>query len=286
LYHYLYQLESSRSWNNIEGGDHDGAKQVGLLVDYLKETYADTTKSLESLLRSSEITYDLLWALFKPNEPVYTACHGTHKPRCVEFGYGEKKTTKSGSRYWNIECRYLDFDGERLGNVPIELQIPKFRGTKRIDMLEAFPLQYHPGSAKVRAELVENGQKFVRLIGSHYRQYNGIAFYMEKGQPVEFNVDGRVMIDAEFFRKINPTYSRQKIAEPAGSIPGIDIWDIIVYDSSETSDLATYRNVETVEMTQDEFLICCPTLLGFSFADKRWGKPVYSLNEVIAELIN
>jgi hypothetical protein len=64
----------------------------------------------------------------------------------------------------------------------------------------------------MRAGLVENGQKFVHLIGSRDRQYKGTAFYMGRGQPVEFNVDSRVMIDAEFFQKINPNYSRRKIA--------------------------------------------------------------------------
>ena len=116
----------------------------------------------------------------------------------------------------------------------------------------------------MRAELVGNSQKFVRLIGSHYRRYNGTAFYRDKGQPVEFNVDGRVMIDTEFFQKINPNYSRRKIAELA------DLWDMIVYggdDESEASDIATSL-VEMVEMAEDDFLICCPTVLGFSFADK------------------
>ena len=278
MYHYLPQLESSRNWNDIQAPDDDGANHVGLLVDYIKEAYADTTKSLKSLLGSGEITYDLLWALFKPNELVFTTCHGTHKPRCVKFDFGEEKTTNSGSRYWNIEGRYLDYDGKEFGSVPIELRIPKFRGTKRINLLEAFPLQHHPSRTDVRAELVENGRKFGRLIGSHYRQYKGTAFYMDKGQPVEFNVDSRVMIDAEFFQKINLNYSRRKITEPADVIVKFELWDAVLYDddddksSSEASGPAGCDDFETAEMTEDDFLICCPTVLGFSFADKRWGK--------------
>lgn len=254
--------------------DHDSANHVGLLVDYIEEAYADTAKSLRSLLGSGEITYDLLWVLFKPNEPVFTTCHGTHKPCCIKFDFGEEKTTNSGSRYWNIECRYLGYDGKEFGSVPIELQIPKFRGTKRINLLEAFPLQYHPSRTDMRAELVRNGRKFARLIGSHYCQYKGTAFYMDKGQPVEFNVDGRVMIDAEYFQKINPNYSRRKITGPADGLR-FDLWDAVLYDdnddesSSEVSGPAARRDVE---MTEGDFLICCPTVLGFSFADKRWGK--------------
>lgn len=55
--------------------------------------------NLTSLLENGEI--DLLWALFKPNDPVFTTCHGTHKPRCVRCGFDEEKTSKSGSKYWN-----------------------------------------------------------------------------------------------------------------------------------------------------------------------------------------
>jgi hypothetical protein len=68
------------------------------------------------------------------------------------------------------------------------------------------------------------------------------------------------------------------IAEPADSIPRADLWVLIADDDDDdrsgraASDPATYRKVETAEMTEDDFLICCPTVLGFSFADKRWGK--------------
>lgn len=196
----------------------------------------------------------------------------------MKYDYSEEKISKSGSKYWNVECRYQDFDGKEFGDVSIELRIPKFRGAKRIDVLEAFPLQHHLESPKVKAELVRNGQKFVALIGSHYRQYSGTAFYMSNGVPMEFSVDGRVMIDAAFFQKINPNYSRLKITEPASSMPVLDLWDMIEFigdkdhGSSEAIDQVTSGNIELPGMTEDDFLICCPTVLGFSFADKQWGK--------------
>lgn len=127
------------------------------------------TRDLTSLLENSEITYDLLWTMFKPNVPVFTTCHGTHKPRCLRYDFGQEKTSKSVLKYWNIECWYQDFDGKEFGNVPIELQIPKFRGVKKINLLEAFPLHYHSDLANIKAKLIQNGQKFVSLIGSYYR---------------------------------------------------------------------------------------------------------------------
>jgi hypothetical protein len=250
----------------------------------MKATYKDVTQDLTSLLENNEITYDLLWTMFKPNVPVFTTCHGTHKPRCVKYDFGQEKTSKSGSKYWNIECRYQDFDGKEFGNVSIELQIPKFRGSKRINLLEAFPLSYHSDCTNMKAQLIHNGQKFVSLIGSHYRQYQGTAFFMEKGQPVEFSVNGRIMIDAAFFLNVNPNYSRLKITEPADSIPVLDLWGFSVdcdyyQDGPEPSmSQAEGRDIELTEMTEDDFLICCPTVPGFSFGDKQWGNNlVYSV---------
>ena len=49
---------------------------------------------------------------------------GTHKPRCVKFDFGEERTTNSGSLYWNIECRYRDFDGKEFGDVPTDPNVP------------------------------------------------------------------------------------------------------------------------------------------------------------------
>ena len=108
-----------------------------------------------------------------------------------------------------------------------------------------------------RARSDENGRKFSRLVGSHYRQYRGTTFYMDKGKPVEFNVDGRVMIDAEFFQKINPNYSRRKITESADMIVRFELWDAVLYEDDdesggEASGPAAPRNVETT----------CPTMLG------------------------
>lgn len=40
---------------------------LNLFIDYIKSAYTCTTQRLIPLLDSGEITYDLLWALYKPN---------------------------------------------------------------------------------------------------------------------------------------------------------------------------------------------------------------------------
>ena len=78
-----------------------------------------------------------------------------------------------GAKYWSIDCCYLDFNGEDLGSAAIELKIPKFRGAKRINALEAFPLEYHADTTRVQAELLRCGRKFMRLRGAHHSKLQG-----------------------------------------------------------------------------------------------------------------
>jgi hypothetical protein len=110
------------------------------LIEHIKTTYALTTHSLFSLQESKVITYNLLWALFKPGALVYATCFGSKKPRCVIYDSVKEKTSKFGLKDFNTECRYLDFNSEVFGEVSINLGILKFHRTKRINTLEAFPL--------------------------------------------------------------------------------------------------------------------------------------------------
>jgi hypothetical protein len=171
-----------------------------------------------------------------------------------------------------MECRYIDFDGEAFGDVSLNLVIPKFRGTKRIDTLTAFPLQYHADESGVRIDLLKCGRKFISLIGTHHRHCCGKAFFMYDGSPVLFPVNSRIMIDAAFFRKQNPNYSRPRITEPVEpDCDGLyDISDLL----SEQDDQVQSNGKRPEELKEDELLTCSPTVLGFSFGDKIWGKPL------------
>jgi hypothetical protein len=259
LYNFLPELELCHSWNDVDPADHTYKEHLELLIDYIKTAYEATTQHLASLFRSGQITYDLLWALFKPNSLVYTTCSGTSRPRCVKFDFIEEKTTFEGEIYNQLDCRYLDFDGEKFGEAEIKPKIPKFHGTKRINALRAFPLQYHRDVDKVKADLVENGRKFVELRGPHHRHCRGRAFYIEKDKVVQKFVDCRVVIDAAFFQELNPNNSRPRITEPIGT------------------DLILDNSLEALVLTEDELLICCPTVPGFSLGDKLW-RELFSSN--------
>ncbi|PVH68430.1 P-loop containing nucleoside triphosphate hydrolase protein [Cadophora sp. DSE1049] len=260
LYHFLPSLNhievSSLQADNV---DAISTKHLSLLIGSIREIDMPTTQRLLPLLEHGEITYDLLPMLFKPNTPVYTTCFGTKKPRCVMYDSAEEKNTRSKNKYLSMDCRLFDFDGKAFGKASIELVIPKFRGTKRINTLPAFPLKYHPDENQVKSDFVKCGRKFVRLIGTHHCHCQGEAFFMEDGDPVRVSVDSRVMVDANFFWKMNPNYTR-----PRANLAGTR------WVSPPRSGQVKCDDIELFELKEDELLICCATVPGFSLDEKLW----------------
>jgi hypothetical protein len=160
IYHYLSDLEECRQ-NPSAALDRSTLGYLDLLLNFIRTIYASTTERLGQLLEKQQITYDLLWTLFKPNTLAYTKCFGTGQPRCVRYEFGEEKTTKGGVEYFHIKARYLDFDGKVFGEISSDHAVEKFRRAKQITALEAFPLKYHPGEKHLRAHLTECGRIFV-----------------------------------------------------------------------------------------------------------------------------
>ena len=106
LYHFLPELEAYK-------GAPENSTHLNLLVNYIRDAYASTKQRLKSLQDSGEITFDLLWTLFKSNELVYGKCYGTKKHRCMRFDSGKVKEDDEGDEYFRIQGRYLDFDGKK-----------------------------------------------------------------------------------------------------------------------------------------------------------------------------
>jgi len=247
------------------GQDAAGLKHLSLLADFIKSKYASTTDRLIPLLENGETSYELLWALFKPDTIVYTTCLDTEKSLCFRFDMGEERTTATGITYFHMECRYLDSDGAVFGEVSASLGIAKFAGIKRIVNLAAFPLAYHPRRSEMRTSLVERGRRFVSLLGVHHLQYYGNAFFMEKAEVVEVPVKSRIMVDAAFFRENNPNYVRPRISGLTERKYLDDGWFTLVPENEVKSN-----GREPTEMKEDDLLLCSPTVRGWSFGNKLW----------------
>jgi hypothetical protein len=275
LYHYLSDLEECCQ-NPDAALDRSTLEHLDLLLNFIRTAYASTTKRLGPLLEKHQITYELLWTLFKPNTLAYTKCFGTSQPRCVKYEFGERKKTKDGIEYFHIKARYLDFDGKVLGETSSEHTIEKFHRAKAITALELFPLKYYPGEEYIRAQLSEHGRKFLSMIDIYLCEYEGKVFYIEKGRVVEIFIKSRVVVDAAYFQEENPNYIRPAIKEPnRGPLP-LSSWTFIGLDDGDETDKELSpvkdKGMDPLEVEGDDLLVCSPTVPGFSLGTSRWGE--------------
>jgi hypothetical protein len=259
------------------------------LVNYIRDAYASKKQRLVSLQDSGEITFDLLWTLFKPNELVYGKCYGTDKRRCIRFKSGEVKKDDEGDEYFRVEGWYLDFDGKTFGEAVTAAGIWTFQGSQPIHSLRCFPLKYHPNAEEEKRELANRGRKCISLIGTHHRQYKGKAFYIEKGKPAKLSVDGRIIVDPVLFREYNPNYTKPSVDELRKHTNS----DMYIFDFAKLFDDPAEKKLDKVksngkepaELKNDNLLICSPTVLGFSLNDKFWYKFLDSRAKKTAKLI-
>jgi hypothetical protein len=80
LYHHLPELEAYRDAATGTADNSETLKALRPLIRTIKDTYEPIAKRLAGLVAKGKITYDLLWALFKPNGHVVTICGGSDKP--------------------------------------------------------------------------------------------------------------------------------------------------------------------------------------------------------------
>ncbi|KAI4169410.1 MAG: hypothetical protein LQ343_005714 [Gyalolechia ehrenbergii] len=180
---------------------------VKVLIKYLDKDYAETKKTLYPLLESNTITFDLLWALFKSNEIAYCPTYSNpDEPRAFKIEYATKENSFMKGTWYNIEGRYLEYDGKQFGMGTMEVEVEQFKGPRKISSLACYPLKYQKDADSLRAKLIERGKKFVALKGMNYRFHKGMGFYKKKRQVIKVNINGRVMVDPAIHRRINPNY--------------------------------------------------------------------------------
>lgn len=182
-------------------------QHVKVLIKYLDKDYAEVKKTLYPMLESGLITFDLLWALYKPNTLAYTTTYGTpDEPRAFKIEYAEKEFSFMKGEWYCIEGRYLEYDGKTWGFGQMEVDVAAFKGARKITSLGCYPLKYHNDEAKLRKDLIARGKKFVALQGVHYRGHEGLAYYKKKRQVIKVNINGRIMVDPAIHRRMHPNY--------------------------------------------------------------------------------
>ena len=187
------------------------------MLKYLDKDYASTKKTLYPLLEAGNITFDLIWTLFRSDSILYTSTYSApDEPRAFKVEYATKESSFMRGTWYDIEGKYLDYDGKSFGLGTMNVEIESFKGPRRINSLPCYPLKYHKDPEGIKKTLIERGRKFTDLAGMQYKFHKGLGFMKRKRQVIKVTINGRIMVDPSTFRRINPNYpiSTVKPADP------------------------------------------------------------------------
>ncbi|KAA8904884.1 hypothetical protein FN846DRAFT_907620 [Sphaerosporella brunnea] len=128
--------------------------------------------------------------------------------------------------------------------------------------MEMFPLAYHQEQQAVKPQLIARGRKFGSFSGKDYKFYEGLAFFRDKKEGIiRLMVNSRIMGPVKF---VAGRYTQSPKTEDEQTDT-----KFVSYVSSQLADTIT-RAAPTKaldskkKMTDEQLLICSPTVLGFA----------------------
>lgn len=254
LFHARNGLEERLTF---ETGKHDPnpdiIQDLQTALGFLNDEFSATKLNLQSMQAGGDITYDLLWALFPPNEEVFTEDNTLGEPQVLKFVSGEYKESRMEGEWYEVTGQIINHDGMDFGWGSISIKIPSFQGAMKTRDLNAFPLGVLHDKEGQIAQLCERGRNFVRLMKPAVQEYQGQALFEQPGmqgpEEKQFLATGRIMVDPVAFCAHNPNDELLRYPiTPIGNREGV----------------MTIRE-------QHDHLFCSHRILGFSFAEKRWG---------------
>ncbi|KAI1384131.1 P-loop containing nucleoside triphosphate hydrolase protein [Hypoxylon trugodes] len=241
IFHHWTELKEAAS----EYHDEESIRHIQLLFDLLNKTINKAYDHYKDLTSKSLITFDYLWTLFKPGDILFEP--GDSRPRMYRLLKTKHKTMPliMGKVLREFKLKYLgiDTDGEKFGFQTIKVTIDDFKGIKKITDLHVYPERFMENRSHIRDQISARGRKFYSLGGIHYMLYQGT---------VSEDVDGRVVVDAKGY------YQYTSASIRLTSLP---------QDDSQGSDVET---TSKNGLTEEQLLICSPTVNGYSLTRKKW----------------
>lgn len=229
-----------------ETPDEAVIQDVSAAIQVVQEDEAKTLMDYAKLTAKGEMTYSLLWTIFTPNTLVYNFHNYTEQGRILLVRSTKYVERQDGSEYLKVSCDVIHNSGTDFGLTRQHIFIDGFTGVRPITELAVYPLIYHPEKDDVLAQAVEFGKRFVALPRHKYCEIVGHAMRdLPGGEHLEkYYNTGRVMISPFAFHRYQP---------------------------NSTYNYSVWRTVNKASMTEQDYAICTPVLLGFSFSKKSWG---------------
>eukprot|EP01125_Pyxidicula_operculata_P013107 TRINITY_DN4339_c2_g1_i1.p1 TRINITY_DN4339_c2_g1~~TRINITY_DN4339_c2_g1_i1.p1 ORF type:complete len:722 (+),score=165.77 TRINITY_DN4339_c2_g1_i1:12-2177(+) len=219
---------------------------LAYLVEWLTNEYKGFTKRIDEMLSENLITFGTLWYIFSKGTKVYKFDSASECYVGTEVSSFQYKTTMF-NEIFIINGTVIQSNGSKFVSTQKSFIIPQFSGTRKLSDL---PIRLMDD--KVYQELQERGKKFVEYgTGSYFMNYTGNIFRKTWWSITYFKADGRIMVDGQSFRRMNPNYRHED------------------YTGSQVGS-ATNNILDTI--SEENYYKTWPTLYGFSFVSKKWGE--------------
>ncbi|KAI0193019.1 P-loop containing nucleoside triphosphate hydrolase protein [Xylaria flabelliformis] len=253
FHHWADLKEVARRTTDTKALDH-----IKLLLNILRRELKETAKQHSELLSKSLMTFDYLWTLFKPGELIFGG--NGNSPQMYKLEKTEYDTDSKGNPVFDLRCSVVDWDGDSFGRKQSWERIRAFGGLMKITSLPFYPARFIEDHAGIRDRLLTRGNIFASLAGPHYKTYRGTAIqtrlFFTQSTEGPIHVDGRVIIDAKVYYQYNPSKS-----------PGLEP---LSYGDSHTQENADNDSQDDEKLTEEQLLICVPTVKGYALAQKSW----------------
>jgi len=261
--------------------DDELKAHVDLLWNTLNEELGDVIREKNDHIALGVSTFEAVWTIFEPGCIVYTDDDGHRAYKLTRGSYGENRC----SRFYALNCQYVDFDGENFGYGSETVAIGAFSGTRAITKMDAFPLKYHPDHENVATGLIAQGKLFESYKGHHFKHYDGVATGFGPFGPIRYSVNSRIIIDTYAYSRFNPNRKvHLDFMKPSSKSSKRKIYDEDELD--EDDDYTDYSEDEDSDyyddnikpkntcgpdaLTAQQHLICTSSLRGYSLKDKKW----------------
>jgi ATPase family associated with various cellular activities (AAA) len=273
-----------------------------LFYGLVSDEFRDVIDSSQDMIAKGVITFELLWTIFVPGSIVFTRQDGQEMAlKLISTKYGSRG---QGQIVLWVQGRYVDWDGSKFGSAKLNIAIPQFQGTRKFSSLAALPIDHHPDKEALLKRLLDRGNTFESIAGSHYRAYSGFGWNrcMFENRRVKYNITGRIVIDASGWNRFNPNFAlrlsplnvkdgpnstRYRIPPPGlppggliplGFDPGYDDDD---YDDSPSEEedsgmpldgqfLDEDDPADRIPLTDEQKVITTPLIRAYSLKNKLW----------------
>ncbi|KAF2645917.1 P-loop containing nucleoside triphosphate hydrolase protein [Massarina eburnea CBS 473.64] len=243
--------------------DEDVFHYLNLLRNMLLTQLEDTFTRGEEIERTGHVEWEHLDLALNPGDlAVYTS--GGH--RCVGvFRQGQYKDTDYGQMCFEASLDVVDWDGRRCGLLSLTVNVWQYAGLRAVTALQVSPLEAHPDRKSIETELIGRGRTFEKLRGQ---------FFMAYSNEHDERLNERTMVDARAFYKYGPQDrygSREKFPHYAKlSEIGRLTWAQSMNRYSSTIDDEVDMEVDLSPLTEEQCLLCVPTVRCFNIETKNW----------------